>query len=855
MKKYSRVLIMVLALLIGIPMIWNHSTVIASAAASPAFVKTKVELVGVGKTYQLEIKDKVAGSTYKYTSSDKNVATVSSKGKITAVAGGTAKVQCKITYSNKKTKTLSCSVTVKIPAEEIRISNAVLVNGAHRMNLGSTMDFNATTVPSKPTDKAYWYADKGDTDCISVDNAAEGIVTARKVGKVTLRVKAAASSTAADAKKSNVDDYIIIEVVDSKASVQSAEIVNTTEIKVVFDSAVNPSTVIETGNKLSSNIDVVQRKNAKGVLAADPGTLTAVLSADGRTLVITASKTFDGDYGISLSNKILTTSGVPIEAYYKSVSFVDNYPPSLMGSPVLDDSGFRNTINFTEPIDFTNLSVTGATVIGSSSGSAGANASAYTLSILNNRLNYVASENKKSLVIDLSNIDPADYGKIFTVVLAGVKDMAGNAPASYTLMATLRTDSTAKAQAVPISVVRTGYNTLKATFTRSLSYAGFLQVNNGSMMEGVIDASDPKNVVYTINETDAALSGTVEIRLSLWDSYNVKPTDTAALTGWTRKINFTVDKSNPVLISYEFDATTSTLALTYNKEVTTALASGVITTTLTTITDDIRSGTNINYTRMDNSNDKKTINLKLSNVSALGTYSFILENGFVVDSYKNPSLARPISFNNTKGNSSSELPAPYEITQSDTNLSQISIQFANKLDKASAELVGNYTIPGVPVLSATLTRNTPDGATVLLTVADGGIDATVERPVKISGVKGYNGSYSAMTEFTMMVPLKDNKKPTMVGSPVFDRNTLTGIQLNFSEEITGQLTLRISNISNSAITYGNTVTVSGNTAYISLDYIPDKGTGLKIEVLNNSLIDANGNKAVMNSTMFVTVLY
>ena len=86
MKKRNRVLIMILALLVSVPIFWNYSTSTVSAA-TPKFAKSKLELVGKGEVYQVEISNKVKGSKYKWTSSDKTVVKVSSKGLLTTVGG------------------------------------------------------------------------------------------------------------------------------------------------------------------------------------------------------------------------------------------------------------------------------------------------------------------------------------------------------------------------------------------------------------------------------------------------------------------------------------------------------------------------------------------------------------------------------------------------------------------------------------------------------------------------------------------------------------------------------------------------------------------------------------------------
>ena len=112
---------MVLALLLT-SLFW-FSIDKSAYGASPSFVESKVEIIGEDQTYQLEIKDKVAGSKYKWSSSNSKVARVSSKGIVTSVGKGTATIKCKITYPTNKSKTIKCKVTVIIPATK-RITNA-----------------------------------------------------------------------------------------------------------------------------------------------------------------------------------------------------------------------------------------------------------------------------------------------------------------------------------------------------------------------------------------------------------------------------------------------------------------------------------------------------------------------------------------------------------------------------------------------------------------------------------------------------------------------------------------------------------------------------------------------------------
>ncbi len=835
--RYGRKIALILSLALLLPFLLDQNAADAWAAKTPTFAVSKFEIVGAGSTYQLDIKDKVAGSKYKWSSSNTKVAKVSSKGVVTAVGKGTATIKCVITYPTSKTKTITSKATVIVPAEEIRINNAVEVNGAHILLVGEKFDFNRDIVPAGSSYITNWSIGGGDATCIRIDDSEAGTVTALKPGKVILKATAAKTTKAEDIKKSIINDAIIIEVKVPTATVNSAEIIGSTEIRVVFDSPVDPSTVVGNNNSLSSNIELTLGKNVKGVLAKDPGVLKASLSTDGKILTITSQNMFDGEYGISITSNVKTTGGVAIEAYSKKLSFVDTIGPTIK-SVILDDSGLIATIMFSEAVDFTNLKVSNATLL------TGSNADPSTISKLNNRLNYVASTDKKSLTINLSSIVAADHGKPFLVTFSGIKDLAGNMPPTYTLTATIITDTSPRPQARPFRAVRTSYNTLTVTFDRAIRQPGYVMINNGGMHPGVVDTADNKMVHYTFSDAEAALSGIQPVSVINWSGYNVAATDTFANEPYRFPgIDFTADKTSPVLINYSYDPETSIMTLTYNESVTLTTPNGIFSSYLQTVTDEIFSGTNITYTKLE-STDSRVIKLLIGNMTLIGTYTFSIDYGFVVDNFRNYNLRTDnITLSNT-GGSATELPGPYLIMQSTTNLSQIHIEFANMLDVASATNIANYNIPGVTIVSAVLTKNNKaSGATVVLTVADGSIGVTLERPITIKGVKGYNGSYSEMETFpAQMVELKDNKKPNLLGNPEYDKKALNVIKMNFSEEMKGSITVRVTQIGTTTIEIPNDPTINGSTVNLTLGFIPSTGSLLRIEILSNNLTDVSGNQ-------------
>ena len=165
-------------------------------------------------------------------------------------------------------------------------------------------------------------------------------------------------------------------------------------------------------------------------------------------------------------------------------------------------------------------------------------------------------------------------------------------------------------------------------------------------------------------------------------------------------------------------------------------------------------------------------------------------------------------------------------------------------DVASATNLANYSIPGITIVSAAVTNNNKTtGATVLLTVADGSINITLERPITIKGVMGFNGSFSAIETFpTQMVELKDNTKPYLIGNPEYNKPSNT-IKFNFSEEMKGTMTLRISQtIGNNTFELPHDITMSGNSVLVTLKGTPAAGTLMRIDLLNNTLTDVSGNQ-------------
>ncbi|MGN0488210.1 MAG: Ig-like domain-containing protein [Ruminococcus sp.] len=156
--KYKKHLSIILVLVIVL-----SSSVIAVNAKSIKLNKTKITL-NKGETYQLKLN--VASPKIKWTSSKKTVATVTSKGKVTAKKKGTAKITAAV---GKKKYT--CTVKVETP----KLNKSKLT-----LDVGKTAVLKVTGT----SQKIIWSSSNKFVAVVS-----NGKVTAKNKGKVTITAK------------------------------------------------------------------------------------------------------------------------------------------------------------------------------------------------------------------------------------------------------------------------------------------------------------------------------------------------------------------------------------------------------------------------------------------------------------------------------------------------------------------------------------------------------------------------------------------------------------------------------------------------------------------------------------------
>lgn len=155
---------------------------------SPSINKTKVT-IKQGETYTLKVKDTSRKITW--TSSNKKVATVNSKGKVSAKKKGTATITAKV--GSKKIK---CKVTVKY-VKQVKAIYMYIDYDETNVKVGETIKLKAKVSPENYTSEVKWKSSNE-----KVATVKNGIVTGVSSGKAKI-------TATLDGLSYSVDVYVL----------------------------------------------------------------------------------------------------------------------------------------------------------------------------------------------------------------------------------------------------------------------------------------------------------------------------------------------------------------------------------------------------------------------------------------------------------------------------------------------------------------------------------------------------------------------------------------------------------------------------------------------------------------------
>lgn len=151
-------------------------------AATKVTIITIASEVYTGSSLQLaaSVSPSAASQTVTWTSSNKSVATIDSKGLVKGQKPGTTTITAKTSNGKKAYKTIRVKAAVEVTG--VSVSPATV-----SVEAGKTKQLSATVQPSNATDKTLTWS-SSDTSVATVNSA--GLVSAKKVGSATITAKA-----------------------------------------------------------------------------------------------------------------------------------------------------------------------------------------------------------------------------------------------------------------------------------------------------------------------------------------------------------------------------------------------------------------------------------------------------------------------------------------------------------------------------------------------------------------------------------------------------------------------------------------------------------------------------------------
>lgn len=274
--------------------------------------KTKLE---AGKTLQLKATVHPGNSSIKsveWSSSDKDIATVNSKGLVTAKKGGTVTITCKTKSAGKK---VSCRITVTQKVSGISLSASAMT-----LTTGKTKTLTATVSPSGATNKEIkWYS--GDKSIAKVNS--KGTVTAVRAGTVYITAKSKSNSKVLARCK------VTVIQAPTRITIDFDESTMKRGSKMTLTAKVGPSNSYDKSVTWSSSKTSVARVSSTGVVTAiSAGTANIICKSNVNDNVravclVTVEEPVRG-ISLSVNRMTLTTGKTKTLSYVITPSYATN---------------------------------------------------------------------------------------------------------------------------------------------------------------------------------------------------------------------------------------------------------------------------------------------------------------------------------------------------------------------------------------------------------------------------------------------------------------------------------------------------------------------------------------------------
>lgn len=552
--------------------------------------------------------------------------------------------------------------------------------------------------------------------------------------------------------------------------------IDATRVVVTFTKPVSKASLFADGVsgafKQTAAVDAVTFTTIDGVSS---GTLTGSLSADGKTLTVTATNSLSKRYDVVVKN-LSTTSGDAVESYVQMVTFgADAVAPTILGTERISASQVK--VKFSEPLQAFSPTFTytdGTTVTGTTGTvAAGATEATFTMDAT------------------------VTANKTIVATFIGAQDQAGN-------LITPNPATVSFTKGVADGVVPT-VTSLTALNNKTIEVKFSEQLSGNPTVTGFAG-----NLTFTQNATDktkyTVTSDTVNTGLKavgITAGYSDLTGEVGA--AFSKVVNFDLDTINPKVASSTVTTVSGIqyLEVTFDEVVETEASLVTIDVTGTMVSNYVTSPTALVSVPVakfvQDATNKKVYRIALTDLLGANdtedaTYSLTLTGKTVTST--TVKLVNDVSGNagpsstvvsvtrnadSTSNNNQASLDTTLDGNGIKVNADKtITVRFNQELDGASALTLSNYNFSGAVVEKAELSAyNTPAGKQdVTLTLKDGSNLFTGLRNVTISGVKAKNGL--AMTTVNTTENLVENVAPTVSSAKLTAPGTIT---LTFSEAV------------------------------------------------------------------------
>lgn len=331
----------------------------AFAAAKPKLNSAKEYLFlgsGNDEQYDFNVKNTKKGWTYKWSSADQAIATVDTKGVVTAKSIGTVKVSVIISNKGEEVTELKASVIVKDNIASLKITNTPAGDklSANKENAFASTYTTKSGSTTKTTSIVKWSVDKTDA---TISDA--GVFVAKKAGayKVTAMAfqSTATYATWLTSKAANLVLATADYTVTVPAEISTVAATKSTQLKVTFSSAV---TAVDKANFVVTNTATTNKLFIKAVTLSDDKTYATVDLYDtlvsGSTYSVAAtvdSTAMKGEvkYVKGTPTKIVaaTAQTAPINAnYYIAYQVLDENGVDITADTTVSFESAYNLVNY-----------------------------------------------------------------------------------------------------------------------------------------------------------------------------------------------------------------------------------------------------------------------------------------------------------------------------------------------------------------------------------------------------------------------------------------------------------------------------------------------------------------------------